>query len=67
LVNQLYSVATSSTHRIVIEGLISPVATLIGVELNPDDRVVGLEWLNLAAFEEMKFCNVDGRICWNLS
>jgi len=64
-VNQLYSAVISSAHRIVIGGLITPIARLVGVELNPDDRVVGLEWLNLAAFEQMKFCKVDGgRICW---
>ena len=51
LVNQSYSAATSSAHRIVIGGLITPIARLVGVEPNPDDRVVGSEWLNLAAFE----------------
>jgi len=64
-VNQLYSAVISSAHRIVIGGLITSIARLVGVELNPDDRVVGLEWLNLAAFEQMKFYKVDGgRICW---
>ena len=30
---------TSSTNRIVIEGLITPIARLVGVEPNPNDRV----------------------------
>ena len=58
LVNQLYSAATSSTHRIVIVGLITAIARLVGVEPKPNDRVVGLERLNLAIFEQMKFCGV---------
>ena len=65
LVNQLYGAITSSTHRILIEGLINPAARLIGVELNPNDGVGGSEWLNLTALKQMKFCTVDrGRICW---
>ena len=64
LVNQLYSAATSSEHRIVIEGLITLIARLVGVEPNPDDKAAGSKRLNLAAFEQMKFCKVDGgRIC----
>ena len=64
LVNQLYSAATNSAHKIIIGGLITSIAGLVGVELNPDDRVAGLEWLNLAAFKQMKFYKVDGgHIC----
>ena len=55
LVNQLYNAAHSFAHRIVISGLITPIAGLVGVKPNPDDRVGGLECLNLAAFEQMKF------------
>jgi len=39
LINQLYSTATCSTHRIVIGGLIIPIARLVGVKPNADDRV----------------------------
>ena len=59
-VNQSYSAATSPAHRIVIGGLITSVVKIVGVEPNPDDRVAGSEQLNLAAFEQMKFCRVDG-------
>ena len=51
----MYSVAFSSTHRIVIGGLITPIARLVSVELNPNDRVAGSKWLNLAVFEQMTF------------
>ena len=65
LVNQLYSAATSSIHTIVIRGLITPIASLLGVEPNHDDRVADSEWLNLAAFKQIKFCRADvRRICW---
>ena len=53
LVNQLYSVGTSYAHRIVIGGLITPIAKLVGVEPNTDDRVAGLEQF-LAAFDTNK-------------
>ena len=65
LVNLSYSVATSSAHRIVIRGLITPITRLVAAESNLDDRVIGSKVLNLAAFEQIKFCKVDGgRICW---
>jgi len=65
LVNQVYSIATSSAHRIVIRGLITPITRMVAAEPNIDDRVTGLERLNLAAVEQMKFCKVNGRrICW---
>jgi len=60
LLNQFYSAATSSAHKIVTGGLISPIARLLGVERNPDDRVTCSEWFNSGAFEQMKFCKVDG-------
>ena len=41
LINQLYSAAISFEHRIVIRGLITPIVRLVGVEPNPDNRVVG--------------------------
>jgi len=64
LVNQLSSAATSSAHRVVIGGLITPIARLVGVEPNPDNAVIGSEQLTLVTFEQMKFCKVDGgRIC----
>ena len=56
LVNQLTSAATSSTHSIVTGGLFILITRSIGMEMNPDDRVPGSERLNLAAFEQMKFC-----------
>jgi len=62
LVNQLNSAATSSAHRIVIGGLITPIATLAGVKPNPDDRVIGPERLKLVAFKQIKFSDVIGFI-----
>ena len=63
LVSRLNSVATSSTQMIMIQGLITPIARLIAILLNPNDRVPGFKWLNLAAFEQMYFCKVeDGRV-----
>ena len=42
-----------------------PIARLVGVELNLDDRFIGLEQLKLATFKQMEFCIVDaGHICW---
>ena len=38
LINQLYSTPTSSANRIVIGGLITPVASLVGVEPNLDEE-----------------------------
>ena len=49
---------------IVIGGLITPIATLVSVESNPNDRVLGSEQLNMVAFEQLKLYKVDGRcIC----
>ena len=63
-VNQLHNTATSSAHRIVIGGLITPIHRLVEIELNPNDRFLSFEWLNLTPFEQMKFCKVEARrIC----
>ena len=63
--NQLLSAATSSTKRIVIGGLTTPIVRSAGIEPNPDDRVSGYKRLALATFEQMKFCMMErGRICW---
>ena len=51
LVSQLHSAGTSSTQRIVIGGLITPIARFVGIDPNLDDRVAGSKRLNLAAFE----------------
>jgi len=57
--------ATSSAQSIVIGGLITPIARSRGIELNPDGRVPDFEWLNLAAFKQVKFCKVEaGCLCW---
>ena len=46
-------------------GLINPIARLVGLEPNPNDRVACSERLNLATFEQIKFYKVDGgRIYW---
>jgi len=38
---------------------------LVGVKPHPNDRVTGSKRLHLAAFEQIKFCKVDGgRVCW---
>jgi len=42
-----------------------PIAKLLRLEPNPDNGVTNSERLNLAAFEQIKFCKVDGWcICW---
>jgi len=61
LVNQLHSAFTSSAQRIVIGGLITPIARFVRILLNLDDRVFGSKWLNLVAFEQMMFSNVEVR------
>ena len=64
LVNQLHSATTNSTQRIVLGGFIIPIVRPVRIELNPNDRLPGSKWLNLAAFEQMKFFKVEvGRIC----
>jgi len=50
LVYQLHGATTSSAQRIVIGGIITPIARFIGMELNPNDRVASSERLNLATF-----------------
>jgi len=54
-------VATSSTKRIVIRGLITPIARSVDIDPKFDDRVSESERLKLAAFKQMKFCMVEGR------
>ena len=45
--------------------LITPIASSIGVEANPNDGVSEFKRLALATFEQMKFCNVDStQMCW---
>ena len=56
----MYSVATNSTHKIIIGGLVTRIARLVKFESDPDDRVADSKRLNLAAFEQMKFFMVDG-------
>ena len=65
LVNQLYSAATTSAHRIVIRDLNTSIAKFVGAQSILNDRLEGSERFNLVAFEQIKFCKVDGRrICW---
>jgi len=65
LARQLYSVATSTNGRIVIGGIITSIAWLLGIKPNPDDRVRVSERHDKAAFELMVFCQVEaGRFCW---
>ena len=65
LVSQLYSAATTSPQRIVIRGLITLIARPVGINPNPNDIDPNFEWLTLATFQQMKFCNVDaGYVCW---
>jgi len=49
--NQLLSIATSSAKRIVIWGLIAPIARPVGIEPDLDNRVSRSERLALADFE----------------
>ena len=57
--------ATSFAQRIVIRGLITPTVRSVSIAPNPDDGVSSSEWLNLAAFEQMKFSKAsNGRVCW---
>jgi len=43
LVSHLHSVATSFVQRIVIRGLITPIARYIGIDPNADDRALDSE------------------------
>jgi len=46
-------------------GLVTPIARSVRIELNLDDRVPDSERLNLAAFKQIKFCEVEaGDFCW---
>jgi len=56
LARQFYSTATSTKGRIVIAGIITSIASFLGIEPNPNDRVSGSEQLDKAAFELMGFC-----------
>ena len=51
LAYQLYSVATSIKGRIVIRGIITSIARILGIGPNPNDRVRGSKRLDKAAFE----------------
>jgi len=51
LATQLYSAATSTTSRIVIRDIITPIALSLGIEPNRKDRVSGSEGINKATFE----------------
>ena len=63
--NQLLSATTSSVKRIMIGGLITPIARSISIEPNHDDRVSGSEMLASAAFGQIKFCTMEaGYMCW---
>jgi len=42
-------------------GLITAIAKSVRIELNPDYVIPGSEQLNLAAFEQEKFCKVGAR------
>jgi len=65
LARQLYSDAVSTKGRIVIGGIVTSTARLLGIEPNPEDRVSGSERLDQAAFEIMDFCKVEaGRLYW---
>ena len=65
LARQLYSAATSTKGPIVIRGIIISITRFLGIEPNPNDRVRGSERLDKAAFELMRFCQVEaGRLCW---
>jgi len=55
---------TSTKGRIVIGGIITPIARFLGVEPNPDDQVSGFEQLDKVVFELMSFFKVEaGRLC----
>jgi len=65
LISQLHGAATSSAQRIVIRDLITPIARFVRIQPTLDDKVPSSEWLNFAAFEQMKFYTVEVvRVCW---
>ena len=51
LARQLHSAAVSTKGRIVIGGIVTTIASFLGVELNPEDRVSGSELLDQAALK----------------
>jgi len=61
LARQLHSAAGSIKGRIVIGGIVTTIARLLGVESNPDDRVFGSERLDQTAFEIMNLYKADAR------
>jgi len=65
LSRQLYSAAISTNGRIVIGGILTTIARFLGIEPNPEDRVLEPKWLDQATFEIMNFCKVvAGCLCW---
>jgi len=65
LVRQLHSAAVSTKDRIVIGGIVTTIARILGVQPNPEDRVYGSERLDQATFEIMNFYKVEvERLCW---
>ena len=49
----------------MIGGLVTPMVESIGINPSPDDKVTDFEWLDLAAFEKMKFVRWKlGCVCW---
>jgi len=62
--NQMLRAATGSAKRIVVGGLITPIARSVGIKPNHDDKMLSSERLALTTFEQMKFCAIEGgRIC----
>jgi len=61
---QLHSATVSTKDRMIIGGIVTTIATFLGVEPNPEDRVSGSEQLDQTAFDIMNFYNVDpGSLC----
>jgi len=58
-------VAPNSIQMIVIGALITLIARSVGIDSNPDNRVLGFKRLNLAVFEQIKLSKVNaGRVRW---
>jgi len=57
----LYSAAISTEGRVVIGGIITTIASFLGVEPNLENQVSGFKRLNQVPFELMNFCKIEAR------
>jgi len=65
LANHLYSAATSTSGRVVIRGIITPITMSIGFVPSSNNAAPGSKRLKVDTFEKMKFCKMEAiQVCW---